>query len=146
MNPTFWLIVFCIMLALEVSTLGLTTIWFAAGSLVTFFVSMFIDKPLIEWTIFLVGSIAALVALRPIFIDKFNNRRTKTNIDEVIGKTARVTEAINNYDGTGTVFMDGKEWTARSIREEQVIPEGQQVVVCEIRGVKLIVEPDRQSK
>ncbi len=140
MNPIFWLVVLCIMLALEVATLGLTTVWYAAGALVTCIVSIFTDNSLVEWTIFLVGSTIALVALRPLFIDKFNAQRTKTNLDSIIESVGRVTVTIDNAAGTGEVFADGKEWTARSARNEVIIAEGQRVKILEIRGVKLIVE------
>lgn len=140
MNPIFWLIVLCIMLALEVATLGLTTVWYAAGALVTCIVSIFIDNSTVEWAIFLVGSTIALVALRPLFIDKFNAQRAKTNLDSIVESVGRVTVTIDNVAGTGEVFADGKEWTARSAQDEVVITEGQRVKILEIRGVKLIVE------
>ena len=36
MEMIFWLIVFVALLVIEIATLGLTTIWFAAGALVAF--------------------------------------------------------------------------------------------------------------
>ncbi len=140
MSPVFWLIVLCVMLALELSSLGLTTIWYAAGALVTCILSVFIDNAIAEWAIFLVGSTIALIALRPLFIDKFNMHRERTNIESIVGMTGRVTMRIDNAEGTGEVLVDGKEWTARSLKDGEIFVEGQMVKVLEIRGVKLIVE------
>ena len=38
----------------------------------------------------------------------------KTNCDELIGRTVRVTEQVDNYEQTGAAFANGLEWTARS--------------------------------
>ena len=76
----------------------------------------------------------------------FNNFRkfikTKlvpTNSDRVIGETAVVTESIDNIQAKGSVKVQGQLWTARSENGE-VIPEGSQVTVIRIEGVKLIVK------
>ncbi len=144
MDTLFWLIVMCIMLGVEVSTLGLTTIWFAAGAFVTSILSLFVDMPKLEWFIFLIGSTVALIVLRPLFINKLNARRTKTNLDSITDKIGRVTEDINNELGTGAVFVDGKEWTARSKDDSQLIAAGSRVRILEISGVKLIVAPEAE--
>ena len=36
-------------------------------------------------------------------------------------------------------MVNGQEWTARALRDEDIFSEGTQVVIREIRGVKLIV-------
>ena len=33
MSPIYWIVIFIVLLVIEIATLGLTTIWFAAGSL-----------------------------------------------------------------------------------------------------------------
>ena len=62
-----------------------------------------------------------------------------TNADRVLGKTARVTEVIDNTIPTGAVYIDGKTWTARSANDE-VIAVSEMVRVVKMEGVKLIVE------
>ncbi|MDO4318392.1 MAG: NfeD family protein [Lachnospiraceae bacterium] len=141
MGSLFWLIVFGVMLVLEIATLGLTSIWFAGGALVTFLLSFAVDNPYAEWVIFLAVSVLCLLALRPMFIDKFNARRERTNINRIIGQTARVTEAIDNFNSHGAVFLKGQEWTARNAVSDAVIPVGSKVIVREISGVKVLVEP-----
>lgn len=140
MGSLFWLIVFGVMLALEIATLGLTSIWFAGGALVTFLLSFAVDNPYAEWVVFLVVSVLCLLALRPLFIDKFNARRERTNINRIIGQTARVTEEIDNFNSRGAVSLKGQEWTARNAVSDAVIPVGSKVIVREISGVKVLVE------
>ena len=48
-------------------------------------------------------------------------------------------EEINNIAETGAVKADGKLWTARSVSENVIIPEGSEVNILKIEGVKLIV-------
>ena len=67
-------------------------------------------------------------------------RITATNADSVIGKTAIVTESVDNIAAQGAVKVGGVVWTARS-STERPIPAGTQVRVDRIEGVKLYVTP-----
>ena len=59
--PEFvWLIILALCLVVEIATLGLVTIWFAGGALVTFFVAMVTDNLLIQVIVFLVVSLVLL--------------------------------------------------------------------------------------
>lgn len=142
MDSVFWLIVLAIMLVLEIITLGLTTIWFAGGALVTFFLSLAISNTYVEWMVFLLISILCLAALRPLFIDKFNAKREKTNVDSVAGQSGRVVTKIDNMNASGTVSLKGQEWTARTENDDEIIEVGEKVVVVKVTGVKLIVKKE----
>ncbi|MBR6536703.1 MAG: NfeD family protein [Lachnospiraceae bacterium] len=138
--PEFvWLIILALCLVVEIATLGLVTIWFAGGALVTFFVAMVTDNLLIQVIVFLVVSLVLLFFTRPIAKKFYNAKRTKTNVDSVIGEQCKVTETIDNFNGTGIVLLNGLEWTARS-KDETVIEAGARVKVCAVDGVKAIVE------
>jgi len=138
--PEFvWLIILALCLLVEIATLGLVTIWFAGGALVTFFVAMATDSLLIQVIVFLVVSLLLLFFTRPIAKKFYNSKRTKTNVDSLIGEQCKVTETIDNFNGTGTVLLNGLEWTARS-KDETVIEAGSRVQVCVVDGVKVIVE------
>ena len=56
----------------------------------------------------------------------------------VLGRTARVTETIDNDSAAGAVYVDGKTWTARSA-DGAVIPAGARVRIQGMEGVKLLV-------
>ncbi len=139
MPEIVWLIILALCLLVEIATLGLVTIWFAGGALVTFFVAMVTDSLLIQVIVFLAVSLLLLFFTRPLAKKFYNSKRTKTNVDSVIGEQCKVTEAIDNFNGTGTVLLNGLEWTARS-KDETVIEAGVRVKVCAIDGVKVIVE------
>ena len=139
MQEIIWLVLLAVFLVIEIATLGLVTIWFAGGALVTFFVAMVTDSLLIQMLIFLVVSLLLLFFTRPIAKKFYNGKRTKTNVDSLIGEQCKVTETIDNFNGTGTVLLNGLEWTARS-KNEAVIEAGARVKVSAVDGVKVIVE------
>ena len=61
-----------------------------------------------------------------------------TNADRAVGAEGIVIQAIDNRKAQGQVTVSGAVWTARS-ESEEVIPQGAQVRVLRIEGVKLIV-------
>lgn len=135
-----WLALLIALAATEAATMGLTTIWFAGGSLVAFIASV-LGAPLwLQGTLFLSTSVLLLIFTRPIAVRYVNSRTIKTNIDALTGKTAKVIETIDNINGTGHVFIKGLEWTARTETEGVVIEAGELVTVLRIEGVKLIVK------
>ena len=140
MTAIGWLIVFVILIGNEVKTMALTTIWFAGGALAAFFMALAGQPVNAQLVVFLAVSFVLLIFTRP-FAARFINKGTiKTNAESLVGKKARVTSEINNGISAGAAVLNGQEWTARSADDAQVIPEGETVVVKEIRGVKLIVE------
>ena len=48
---------------------------------------------------------------------------------------------IDNNEPSGVAVVNGQEWTARSADDAVTIPAGTYVLIKEVRGVKLIVEP-----
>ncbi|MGP1611494.1 MAG: NfeD family protein [Catonella sp.] len=140
MDFQFWLMAFIILVVMEFLTMGLTTIWFAVGALVAFFASLFGVSLWVQIILFLVISLVVLVVYRPLAVKYVNSRRTKTNVDDLIGKEAKVVELINNLNQTGRVVLNGMDWSARTtiggIIEVDTI-----VKVVDVQGVKLIVEP-----
>ena len=138
MDSSVWLGVLILMILLELATMGLTTIWFAGGALAAFIAALCGASLLVELGLFLVVSFLLLFAFRPLAMRYVNSRTVKTNVESLAGKTARVTEEINNEMGQGTAVLNGQEWTARSA-DDTVIPAGSLVVVDAVSGVKLLV-------
>ena len=138
MDSIVWLGVLILMILLELATMGLTTIWFAGGALAAFIAALCGASLLVELGLFLVVSFLLLFAFRPLAMRDVNSRTVKTNVESLAGKTARVTEEINNEMGQGTAVLNGQEWTARSA-DDTVIPAGSLVVVDAVSGVKLLV-------
>ena len=140
MNSIYWLIALAVLLVIEIITLGLTTIWFAGGALIALLISLVMDNLILEFVAFLVVSLALLIFTRPFAAKYFNRGRVKTNYEVLIGKEARVTQRIDNFNSTGQVIVNGQEWTARAMKEDSIIELGKRVVVREIAGIKLIVD------
>lgn len=144
MPEIVWLVILALCIVIEIATLGLVTIWFAGGALVSFFVAMATDNVLLQVIVFLAVSFLLLFFTRPVAAKFYNSKRTKTNVDSLIGEQCKVTEAIDNFNGTGAVFLNGLEWTARS-QAGALIAKGARVRVCAVDGVKVLVEEVKQE-
>lgn len=142
MNMTvIWLIILVVLAVIELVTMGLTTVWFAGGSLVAAIASA-LQAPLwLQITLFFVVSLVMLFFTRPIAVKYFNKDRVRTNIEGMIGQQAVVTSEVNNLEGIGEVRVGGLEWTARTTVDGYTLPVGTVVVIQAVEGVKLIVEP-----
>ena len=138
----FWLVLLVVLLVVEAETMGLTTIWFAGGALVSFIATLCGVNVVGQRVIFIIVSMFLLIFTRPIAKKYVNNKTVKTNIDDLIGKKAVVTMAIDNLAEVGEAHLKGNTWMARAIDDGVKIESGAVVIVEEIRGVKLIVKPE----
>lgn len=135
--PWFWLGMVIVFTVIEIFTAGLTTIWFAIGSIPMIFLSFLPIPFLYQVLIMLVISIVLLIFTRPFFVKKLNANKEKTNVDALIGKTALVTKKITKFE-KGEVKIDGKIWTAKSVSDED-LEEGTECLLQSIEGVTAIV-------
>ena len=136
-----WLLLLIVFIIVELVTMGLTTIWFAAGSLVAALSALVNAPVVVQVGLFLVVSIVLLLFTRPLAVRFFNKERVKTNVESLVGRQAIVISEIDNLEGIGQVTVGGQEWAARSMEESGKIPVGTVVFVRAINGVKLLVEP-----
>lgn len=146
----FWLLLGDIFLAIEVMTLGLTSIWFVfAGGALLAEAAAFVGVPLyvqliifivVALIIFIVVTCLLFVLTRPLAAKKYlNSKVEKTNAEALIGQKGVVKERIQNKMGKGTVFINGMNWPAKSLNGKE-IKEDTEVLIHEIQGVKLIVK------
>jgi membrane protein implicated in regulation of membrane protease activity len=117
------------------------SIWFAAGALAALICAALKGPLWLQAIWFVVVSGVTLILTRPLVKKYVNGKSVATNADRNIGRSAVVTEKVDNLAGVGTVKLDGVLWSARSVNDAP-IEEGTTVVVREIRGVKLLVEPE----
>lgn len=135
-----WLVLTIVFVVGELATVGLTSIWFAAGSLAALFSAMCGANVVIQIILFVAVSVGLLVGTRP-WAQRFINSRTqRTNADRAIGQVIRITERVSNMDQTGKAVVTGQEWTVRTRYDNEAIEAGEFARVLEISGVKLIVE------
>ena len=136
----FWVAALVVFLIVEAVTAGLVSIWFVFGSLVALFCAAVCAAVWLQIFWFVIVSVATLVLTRPLVKRYVDSRSVATNADRSIGRTAVVTERIDNLAAAGAVKLDGVVWTARSTDDAVAIETGERVTVRAIEGVKLIVE------
>jgi membrane protein implicated in regulation of membrane protease activity len=143
-DAIFWIAALILFVVVEAVTVGLASIWFAIGALAALICALLHGPVWLQVVWFLAVSVATLVLTRPLVKKYMRGKAVPTNADRNIGRTAAVTERIDNLAGTGAVKIDGVTWTARSADENQTIEAGAMVTVREIRGVKLVVVPKEE--
>lgn len=140
----FWLVLLIIAIVTEVLTLGLTSIWFAGGALVSLLVTILRAPIWLQVILFFLVSLLLLFFTRPVAVKYFNRDRVKTNVESLIGRQAVVIGEIDNLQGIGQVTLNSQEWSARSVEDTVRIPVGCVVDVVAINGVKLMVKINEQ--
>ena len=136
----FWLIATVLLAIIEAATMGLTSIWFACGSLAAMIAAILGAGLWVQIALFIVVSAVLLLFTRPVATKYLKLGKEKTNADRVVGKTGVVIETIDNEKAVGLVRVDGQMWTARSV-DGAVIAKDTEVKIDSISGVKLMVEP-----
>lgn len=134
----FWLIAMVVFMIAEGITVSLVSIWFALGALAALVVSLVGGNLMLQVILFLSISIILLASLRSLVRKYINPRLIHTNVDSVIGSTGVVTIPVNNVAALGRVTIGGMDWSARSSTGEP-LPEGAQIRVDRVEGVKLFV-------
>ena len=128
---------------LESVTVNLVSVWFAVGAAAGLLAAVAGANFTGQLAAFVFVAALSLLATRPLVRKYLSDRPSvATNADRVVGMIGKVRERVD--DESGTVYADGKLWTARS-SSGVVIPEGAQVTVERIDGVKLIVSPVRET-
>ncbi|HIQ75397.1 MAG TPA: NfeD family protein [Candidatus Cottocaccamicrobium excrementipullorum] len=145
MSVIGWIGAFLFFIIVEMGTMALTTIWFAGGALAGLILCLLGAGIEVQLAAFALVSFALLGLTRPLALRYVNRRVKKTNVDSLIGRTARITEEVDGEAQTGAAVLDGNVWTARSATGEK-IPAGTLVKVQKIQGVKLIVEPVKEGE
>lgn len=135
-----WLILMLVFLAAEAATVGMVSLWFAAGALTALLTALAHGPLWLQTLLFIAVSAGLLLALRPLVKRYLTPKLTATNVDSVVGSTGMVTAAIDNVTAAGQVKLGAMEWTARST-SGQPIPVGTRVTVDRIEGVKAFVSP-----
>ena len=130
-----WLLVVVVALAIEIVTLGLTSIWFAIGAVAATLAALFRAPLWAQNTVFVAVSLLLLIFTRPIAVKYFNK----------VGRQAIVISEIDNLYGAGQITVNGQEWSARSAEDNRKIPVGTVVEIVAISGVKLIVKEKREE-
>ena len=134
-----WLIISGLFFIGEMITVGFLIFWFGIGALIAMIVSFFISNIIIQTTVFVVSSTILIFATKPLVNKFINVKTTQTNAFSIIGKTAIVKKEIKPHS-IGQIKLNGEVWSAES-ENDDIIPEGSEVEILEIKGVKVVVKP-----
>ena len=134
-----WAVMIVVSAVVEAATAQMVSIWFVVGSIAGLISALFDVKPGIQIVIFTAVSIIALIITRPLVKKYIKPKKQPTNADKVIGQMGVVTQEINNIRATGQVKIGGEIWSARSV-DNSIIPDGSEVIIDRIEGVKVMVK------
>lgn len=135
-----WLAALLVFAAAEAATSALVSVWFIGGSLAALIAALCGAELWLQILLFAVVSAVMLLSLRPLARKYLLPKKTATNADRNIGKTAIVTETIEPLLGKGAVKISGVEWSAKS-NDGSVIAADSIVRIVGIEGAKVRVEP-----
>lgn len=137
-----WLLVAAVLVVIEIFTSGFAVACFSVGCV--FGAILAACDLSLTWQIvaFAIGSFLAFVFIRPfvmkIIDKKTNDNGVKTNMDNIIGKIAVVTENIEE-NGFGRVKIDGDDWKAQT-EDGSPIEKGTKVQIVSYESIILTVK------
>ena len=138
MSAFLWLAAAIILAIVEANTVQLVSIWFAVGALAAMVPAIIGMDFTAQFAVFTAVSILVLAITRPFVKKKLTVQKTETNSRALIGKVAKGIQPIDNLQSQGRVMVEDMDWSARSENGEP-IDVGEEVLIKEIQGVKLIV-------
>ena len=118
----------------------MVAMWFLPGAVASLVLALCNLDWWIQIVVFIALSTLFLVLAKTVFKKYLVKKvgQEKTDTDLLIGQSARVVEAIDNFEERGAVKINGQIWTARMESDSEKAAEGESVVIVEIKGVKLI--------
>lgn len=136
-----WLVLCVLFVVVEIATVGLVSIWFAAGALVALLVSVVMDSVLVQMAVFVAVSLLTLLFTRPLVSKYVTPRQQPTNSELNVGKKAQVIRTITP-NSPGRVRLEGVDWAARSA---EPIAEGSWCIVTAVESATLEVVPEHTT-
>lgn len=139
-----WSVVIVAAILIEISTITLTSIWFALGGVVALILSIFEVDFVWQLLAFVGVSAIALLATRPI-AKKLNTKDViHTNADKIIQMIGVVTKTIPAGE-VGEIKVNSEYWRAKSLDTDD-IEVGTKVIVNNLDGNKVIVSRIKKTE
>ena len=135
-----WLAVIILTIIIEIITVGLTAIWLTGGGLAALVVCLLGGHWGLQLAVFFAVTFVLIYFTRPWALKYIESRKIATNYEEVIGKTVRIIQEVDNVRETGKAIYNGMEWTARAKVDTETFSMDEQARVVGVQGVKLILE------
>jgi len=138
-----WFVAAAVLAVGEMVTAGFFLLPFAIGAASAAVLALAGVGVPIQLIVFAIVSLMALYIIQQFARTDTQGELIKVGAARYIGASAIVTETINRRTGTGSVKMGTEAWRATSLTDAE-IPEGVEVRVVEVTGVRLVVEPRTQ--
>lgn len=138
-----WLAVAILAAVAEVVTVAFFAVFVSIAALGAAAAAAFGLDVLVQAGVFLVLAVLGIAVARPPLLGYLRGRQTPAQLSgaqEMIGRTAVVTEPIRDGHRPGHVDIMGERWPAVSA-DGQPVKAGQQVRVVDIRRATLVVAP-----
>ena len=136
--PYIWIGIIVFAALAEIYTFALVTVWFIPSALTAFILSLTGFQIWHQVLVFFIITSVMLVLSRTFFRKFYKSRNTRASSNLLIGKSAIVTEEINNYKNTGIIRIDGIEWLAKADDDDIIYESGLVVTIIRTDGVNFI--------
>ncbi len=140
----FWLAATVVFVLVEIMTVGLTSIWFAAGSFVAFIIALLGGNVVVQGIAFILVSVVLLALTKPWAGKYINSRTVKTNVDSLVGERTVLTEDADSMKQTGKAVVNGRV-DSQTAGRDPGHKKGELIEVVKISGVKLIVKRVKEA-
>jgi membrane protein implicated in regulation of membrane protease activity len=137
-----WVLVGFVLTLIELTTPGgFYFLFFGVSALVVGMLTGLgiVSDATVEWLLFSVTSILALLFFRRPLLKKFHSDTTPVEVDSLVGETALVLDDIP-ASGFGKVELRGTAWNARNGGSAS-LSRGQRCTVERVEGLSLWVRP-----
>lgn len=133
-----WLGIVIVAIIVEIMTIDLVSIWFAAGGVVALLADLLGASQGIQIALFIIVTGILIFFTRPVAKKYLRANIEKTNYDRVIGKHGLVTKTIT-ADNKGEVKVMSTSWLASSI-DNTTLNEGDYCEILAVEGAHLVVK------
>jgi len=137
----WWLIAAILLFILEVITPGFVLANFGVASLIAGIAAWLGASLTVQVVVFVVSCLASFVTLRPLLHKTIlrGQKQTRTNVDALVGRMGRVTDAIPQAPEVGRVQIDGDSWQAMSVHGAPILA-GATVRIIRVDSTTVIVD------
>lgn len=138
----YWILATLLFFIVELFSAGFAFICLSIGALGSAVAALLDCSLEMQFIVFAVVSIIALIGVRPVLKRLIYRKEEKviTNADAIIGKHGVVCVDIEANDDNGRVMIDGVDWRAKS-QDNIQLPKGTKVEVVDRDSVILTVKP-----
>jgi membrane protein implicated in regulation of membrane protease activity len=134
----FWTVLATILVVGEIFSPGFFLLPFGIGAAAAAVLAWLNVNAGVQWAVFLIVSIAALLSLRPLIRKQDEGEKDAVGANRYLRKRGIVLENIDMRSGTGMVRVDTEEW--RAVTDGESIAVDTEVIVSGITGSRLVVK------